>query len=181
VIHPLRGPVLDVGARDFVFSKEMANRDFRVIAMEPDPTVKDPEDKRIEFIRAALSAGPDRNMPFSMDTDPQARHLSESGTVTVDAVNIRSIMRKVGIERFGIVKLDCEGAEYDVLLEWPGPIADQLTVEFHEHVAQRPQELYNAILDHLGVWYRIVQHSKSIRHCISTPNFYDSLFVLRGS
>lgn len=181
VLHPLRGPVLDVGARSFAFSREMANRDFFVVAMEPDPTVEDPKDARIRFLQAALYHGNDGRMRFSMDADPQARHLvDDGGDVTVDTMNITSVMHKTGVERWGIVKLDCEGAEYQILLEWPGHIADQISVEFHDHVEQRPVELYNAILDHLGIWYRIVQHGKSVRHCIATPNYWDSLFVLRG-
>ncbi len=57
-------------------------------------------------------------------------------------------------------------------------MARQISVEFHEHVAPRPQALYDAIFAHLGQWYEVVQHEKSARHCCA-PNYWDTLFVLK--
>jgi len=172
------GYVLDVGCRSFSFSKEMAARFNTVIALDPDPTIEDPKRERILFERVALR---DRGgkAKFEMASDPQARKLSDSGTVEVDCVTIQDVMRLHWVSKFRIVKLDCEGAEMGILENWPGPIADQLTVEFHEHVAPQPSERYEKILAHLGQWYELVQHEKSLRHCIGTPNYWDSLWRLR--
>lgn len=185
VLFPVNGPVLDVGCRSFAFSKEMARRGHTVTALDPDPTVEDPHVASIEFRRWALVGNPALTAPesrrFRMDPDPQARRLSHDGEVEVSAVNLMFLAGYCWVGHWGLVKLDCEGAEYDILLNWPGPIADQITVEFHEHVAPKAPEVYDAIIKHLGQWYDVVQHEKSLRHCLGTPNYWDSLFCLRGA
>lgn len=185
VRFPVVGPVLDVGCRSFGFSKEMARRGHLVTALDPDPTVQDPILPFITFRQWALVGIPALTAPqarrFRMDPDPQARRLSHEGEVEVSAVNLTFLMGCFGVAHWGLVKLDCEGAEYEILLRWPGPIADQITVEFHEHVAPKAPEVYDAILKHLGQWYDVIQHEKSLRHCLGTPNYWDSLFCLRGA
>lgn len=177
---PASGPVLDVGCRSFNFSKELARRGFGVVAMDPDPTILDPRIAWLTFINQALvsrdMAGP---LPFIMDKDPQARRIGITGDTVVRGVDIVSLSRSMGVDHWGIVKLDCEGCEYDILRDWPGPIADQITVEFHEHISLQPESVYADIIAHLGQWYDVAQHEKSLRHCIGTPNYWDSLFLVK--
>lgn len=174
----LTGYVLDVGCRNFTFAKEMANRRHTVIALDPDPTVDDPRRARIVYERVALR---DRmgKAKFEMAQDPQARRLSDKGTVDVDCVTIQDVMKRHWISLFRIVKLDCEGAEMGILESWPGPVSEQITVEFHDHVEPQPQERYDRIFEHLAKWYDCIQNEKSLRHCIGTENRWDSLWVLR--
>ena len=178
VMVPSTGPVLDVGARSFAFSREMARRDHTVVAMEPDPTVSDPKIERVHHLPYALGASIRHDAPFIMDADPQARRIGEGGAVRVDVLDIATVMKRMAIPQWGVVKLDCEGAEYEVLRNWPGPIAEQVTVEFHEHVKPQPQEVYDAIFAHMGQWYDVKQHVKSERHCLP-PNWWDTVWVLR--
>ena len=172
------GYVLDVGARSFSFSKAMANRWHQVIALDPDPTIEDPKHARIKYRREALRDS-DGLALFEMAADPQARRLSSSGSIPVVCKTIEDVMREEWVGHFRIVKLDCEGAEYGILENWPGSIADQVTVEFHEHVAPQSSERYENIISHMSQWYELVQHEKTLRHCIGTPNYWDSLWVLK--
>ena len=67
-------------------------------------------------------------------------------------MSILEIGSKFGASHWDVVKLDCEGAEYDVLLDWPGPIAEQITVEFHEHTGANVKgpDVYREILEQVG-------------------------------
>lgn len=170
-------PVLDVGARRFDFSKEMARRGFKVVAMEPDPEVKDPHIAGVNFQPAALSTANGISY-FKMTDDPQARHLSPAGERLVNTVTIDALMALLSIDKWSVVKLDCEGAEMSILENWPGPIADQLTVEMHEHTMRQPPARYEAMFRHLSQWYDVKRHVLDDRHCAGL-NYWDSLLVLR--
>jgi len=181
--------VLDVGCRHFDFSLAMASRGYKVIAIEADKDVEAVEN--IDFGNYAL-------VPESQNGTLQtlikfgngsANHLlvvggaiPKDGTVDhVEGLSLTEIGRKFGVEHWDVVKLDCEGAEYQVLLEWPGPIAEQIAVEFHEHTGANAhgESIYDAIIKHLSQWYEVVQHEKSVRHCLSIPNYWDSVFALK--
>lgn len=178
------GWVLDAGCRDFAFSRQMAELGCRVIALDADPTVEDPLLGGIRFYNFALDAETGER-EIVMTADPQARHFAGLYTGSpaverrrVQAVTVLQMMRSLGIDCWDVVKLDIEGAEYEILRRWSGPIARQISVEFHEHCAQRPPELYAEIFQHLGSWYDVVQHEKEARHCLP-PNWFDTLLVLR--
>lgn len=181
------GMVLDVGCRDFSFSRRMVARGCRVIAMDADPTVEDPKIEGVQFIRGALSdhVGVDR---FLMHKDPQARRLLRSGEqaqgelVPVRLTTLKVLMSALRANPFvwDVVKLDVEGAEYDILRAWQGPIAKQISVEFHEHVFSRqPDSTYEEIIARLASFgYEVARHERDRRHCCP-ENFWDSLFILR--
>lgn len=185
--------VLDVGARRFSFSKGMVDKGCIVHAMEPDPTVEDSSSFGISLIRKALvsSMAPRKQLYAMWGNGTENRLVTpvmpkpgSAKTVEVECIDIRSLMKELSVTFWSAVKLDCEGAEYDILLEWPGPIAEQITVEFHEHEQANPwkgreEAYYMALLKHLEKWYRVVRHEKDVRHCLSVPNYWDSLFVLK--
>ena len=173
-----QGLVLDVGCRSFTFSKEMARRGMIVRALDPDPTIVDPHLKDVIYHRLALDASC-RKARFVMATDPQARRIAAHGEVEVETVDISTVSDAHHVSCWEVVKLDCEGSEMGILETWPGPIAKQITVEFHEHVAPQPLERYERIISHLDQWYTCVQHEQSKRHCIGTLNWWDSLWVLK--
>ena len=186
------GMVLDVGCRDFSFSRRMAARGCKVVAMDADSTVEDPKIEGVQFLCAALSDKPGRRN-FLMHKDPQARRLLRSGelardaeTVSVNVFTLDEIKWRVpGSDKalsitWDVVKLDVEGAEYSILRAWPGPIARQISVEFHEHCyGKQPDSSYEEIIARLaGFGYEVVQHERDARHCAGM-NYWDSLFVLK--
>ncbi len=183
------GMILDVGCRHFDFSKAMLNRGYDVVAIEADNEVTPMKHERLQFGNYAL-------VPTSRNGQTQtlikfgngtANHLLDvKGSVPknkttnrVVGLSIAGISRLYKVEQWDVIKLDCEGAEYEVLLEWPGPIARQIAVEFHEHTGAnvRGEAVYDNILKHLSRWYKVIQHEKSIRHCLSIPNYWDTLLI----
>jgi FkbM family methyltransferase len=177
------GWVLDAGCRDFTFARGLAERGCRVLAMDADPTVEDPRIEGVRFLHCALAAT-DGVREIVMTADPQARHLDGLYTGSGSAPRRKVVavtphtLTTPSIGEWDAVKLDIEGAEYDILKSWPGPIARQISIEFHEHCAPRPPELYGAIFSHLAQWYDVVQHPFERRHCLP-PNYWDTLLALR--
>lgn len=177
------GLVLDAGCRNFNFARGLVDRGCRVIALDPDPTVTDPGIEGVAFFSLALAHEPGER-ELVITHDPQARYLAPVGATvqeerrTVQATTLLGLMDTLGIARWDAVKLDIEGSEYDILLNWPGPVATQISVEFHEHCAPRPQSVYDAIFAHLGQWYDVVQHAKERQHGCP-ENFWDTLMILR--
>jgi FkbM family methyltransferase len=100
------------------------------------------------FILASLGiAAYDGIAEFHAPADPT--HISHSlldarrsraGTITVEVRRLSTIMRERGLQRLDVLKLDIEGAEYDVLdqlLDEKTPV-DQLLIEFHHQFATIP-------------------------------------------
>jgi len=183
--------VLDVGCRHFDFALEMCNNDYEVCCVEADKNVdQTPFFDRVKFIHAALVPESENLQLKTLYTfgNGTANHLADVRGANpknkqVQKVTGRSLTNLSNIfevEHWSVIKLDCEGSEYCVLLEWPGPISDQITVEFHEHTNANTdgEYVYDNIIKHLSQWYTLIQHEKSTRHCISTPNYWDSLLVL---
>ena len=177
------GYVLDAGARDFIFARGLAERGCRVVAIDADPTVENPRIVGVAFANVALDDAP-RKRTFVMDQDPQARRLDTRGNgplVDVHTVTVEDIMARYEVKHWDVVKLDIEGAEMAVLAAWPGPIATQISVEFHEHCAPKPQSYYDSIFARLeSQGYEIVQHVKEARMCCSA-NWWDTLICLKGA
>ena len=175
------GPVLDAGARGFVFSKWFADRGHHVMAVDPSPDLGESYPPSLTFVRAALVAsGNPSVMSLEISGDPGAWHLSDiigHTSLLVPTVNIDKLRI---MDDWDVIKLDIEGSEYDVLMTWPGPIANQITVEFHEHTARkRGDKAIQDIVDHLSQWYKPVQHEKTQAQCAGW-NYWDSLFVLKS-
>lgn len=177
------GYVLDAGCRNFSFARAMVARGCKVVALDADPTVEDPGIPGVAFFHFAL-ADESGVRALIMDSNPEARRLAPAGahiqapTAEVQTVTLPQIMETLGIHEWDAVKLDIEGAEYGVLQSFPGGIARQISIEFHEHVEPRPQSVYDAIFEHLGKWYEVVQHAKERRYR-THPNFWDTLLSLK--
>lgn len=175
-------PVLDAGARGFRFARWFAARGHRVVAMDPDPSIQDPSISGVEFWSYALVGGPavtDR-VSLAMVEDPEARYIGTGGkTESVQAVSLLGVTYANKIERWDVVKLNIEGSEYEILEEWPGPVARQITVSFHEHTPRgRGREGIEKIVAHLQKWYRVESHKWEARYCAG-ENYWDSRFVLK--
>ncbi len=184
--------ILDVGCRNYGFANQMAIRGCKVIGVEPDTSTKEPTYNNIRLIRTAMvskkNAGIDRNLVKWSTGEGNFLEVPYRGkpkTSTLQKTSCSSIlqiMKQTDISYWDVIKLDCEGAEYEILLDWPGPIAGQITVEFHEFSGanQNGAVTYHEILSHLSEWYDIVQHEWTARYGQKTENYWDSLFVLKG-
>ena len=186
------GHVLDVGCLGFEFSSEMMRRGFRVSAIDPDPSISlTIVDDQIQFGRVALvGLGQGGMQQLARFGNGQGNHLVLPNTqaprdaeiVYTTSMDISELMSAFFVGWWECVKLNCEGAEYDILLSWPGPISKQISVSFHEHTGANPYRptsaYYEKMLAHLGRWYIPVRHEIDERYCAG-PNYWSSVFVLK--
>lgn len=180
------GWCLDAGARDFSFAKACAERGCKVVALDADPTVEDPKISNVMFKNIALAMTPGF-LQFAMTKDPQARHLGSGKhphggedvpEVTVEAMTLQMVMQRAGVKKWDAVKLDIEGEEHSILMNFPGPVSRQISVEFHEHCSPKPGSVYTELMYHLGRFYDLIQHTKENRYGAGM-NWWDSLWILR--
>lgn len=120
----------------------------RIIAADPTPRAVDYVRRNVHaegfsFLEVAVSSH-DGNAPFYLPENPDwvSGSLNKGGSagskfVDVSCLRIGSILRKANISRLDLLKLDIEGAEYDVLEEYisdkKSPRAKQIALEFHHH------------------------------------------------
>ena len=144
---PKAPKILDAGCRGFEFDLELLKLRpaAKIIALDPDPTIDKSPDRRIAFIRAALTEkdvksvcwqGPSGDGAFIIggENDPGFRWPVHDAASVAEVANVtlKQIMDEFKIAHFDLVKLDCEGSEFGLLESWPGPIATQISVEFHD-------------------------------------------------
>lgn len=162
--------VLDVGCRHFDFAAGIRYMNYgaHIVGMEPDREVEPDRLAVDSFYRAAL-VGDDRTSErycsFSTGEGnylcPGAHHEEKAFLYTVPCMRITEIERPHEYKPWDIVKLDCEGSEFEILESWPGPIADQISVEFHDY---KDQVTWNdAYFEKLfaklaGFGYEVLQH-----------------------
>jgi len=169
-----RSVVLDVGCRGFVFSQQLLKYGCRVVGFDLQHMSPPPG---IEFFEYAISnvAGESRYVDTS---DQQAKYLdSLHGEKTVFTKTLNQIYEVFG-EQIDILKLDCEGSEYDIIADdnWQ-PIPRQITIEFHAHChKQKHSLLYQKVFDKLCNDYVPVQHKWTAQHGAGY-NYWDSLFI----
>lgn len=182
------GHTLDAGARGFRFARRMLELGQSVVSMDPDPEVEDPKLTGLLHRRVALVDGryPENFLMLHLLPDREARHLGTGSHryIGVEQIQVRvedigEVMKATEVRYWDCVKLNIEGSEYGVLARWPGPIARQIVVSFHEHTsAAHGDSRIGAIVEHLSQWYVPVQHVKDARYCAGL-NYWDSLFVLK--
>ncbi|MBC8074400.1 MAG: FkbM family methyltransferase [Deltaproteobacteria bacterium] len=94
------------------------------------------------------------------------RSAGASATIEVEVRRLATIMREHGHERLDVLKIDIEGAEYDVLdqlLDERIPI-DQLLIEFHHQFASIPARRTADTLARLhAAGYRVFHVAENLR------------------
>jgi FkbM family methyltransferase len=145
--------VVDVGANVGTFAVFAARRTRgRVVAVEPCP-------RNLAFLRRNLAANGCERVEIVEcalgASDGTARlHLAASGvghqvsaralgavleeSVEVPARTLGSLIEERGLERIDLLKLDCEGAEGEVVGGSPGPVlarVRRIAMEFHDYAS----------------------------------------------
>jgi FkbM family methyltransferase len=90
---------------------------------------------------------------------------AEAGAITVPVKRLTTIMRELGHERVDLLKMDIEGAEYEVVEDVlsGGAAVKQLLVEYHHRFPQVGNERTRASLDLLErAGYRLFCISESL-------------------
>ncbi len=161
--------VLDVGCRGFAFGNEL-RREFQAKVYEVDI---DDLGTQQPYFRCGI-AHVEGFGDITDHAEPEARSLVSGTRFKVHT--LESFSRFVGIDHWDVIKLDCEGSEYDILWNLERPLATQITVEFHQHTeARRSQEFLDTLVQKLQQWYVARKHRRYGR----SLNYWDSLFVLK--
>jgi FkbM family methyltransferase len=154
------GWVLDLGCRDFVFSKKLLSYGMRIIAVDPLRGMKASRyclgNNGFYFLNKACVGvkNLDALMYFEykdgganslynktgVHMEVQGKSVDFIASYPVDLITIREIMDLFNVVQFDVIKMDIEGAEYDILLNFPTRCTKQLTVEFHDWLGLNPEE-----------------------------------------
>lgn len=187
---PEASVVLDVGCRGWDFTNEVLSvrPGAWVIGFDPDTKLwpQNPP-QGCEFINFALVGEANQLVSrYASYSTGEGNFLTDldayydAKMVMVSCTNISTFMKGRQLMYFDVVKLDCEGSEFGILENWPGPIATQISVEFHDSgytPGYGPDYDYGPMFERLkGFGYKIVQHELS-KQGDGTGHF-DSLLVL---
>jgi FkbM family methyltransferase len=89
---------------------------------------------------------------------------SGDGSIAVECVTLADVFERQQIERCHFLKLDCEGSEYEILLQAPAAVlarVERVALEYHDHVTpHRHGELVQCLRD-AGFQVQVVTHKRS--------------------
>jgi len=194
-ISNIKYPILDIGAHIGVFSiyASVINPKCQIFALEPEPAnfellkdnLKLNHTENVKVIRAALVSGDElnTNLYLSKNTHnhstvslrggpdpsyPLGTSYAISSSITVPAINLERLIKEQKIKQIGLLKMDIEGAEFDIISNIKYPIFNHiqnLVVEYHESNNHKRPELETLIRS----------HGFSVEHF---PNKFDKRFGL---
>ena len=157
------GWALDLGCNDFIMSRHLLDIGLRVIGIDPIRNATVPQDltnnaKYIYLQMACVGRKIANTQTYyeylgwganSIYNKPEMLHNSANGghaknpfkeSYEVALVTINELMTIYGIDQFEFIKIDCEGAEYEILENLPKKCAKQISVEFHDFLRLTPIE-----------------------------------------
>jgi FkbM family methyltransferase len=157
--------VVDIGANIGLFSIRVAPLARRVIAVEPLPdhfkllqaNLSDPRFRHVTTVPHALS-GTKGPLELWVSSNPGGHSILRdvakgANSVRVEATTLRDLFADHSIDRCDLLKLDCEGAEYESLAAAPEdlwPRIDRIHLEFHQGPAGWTGERLAAMLRERG-------------------------------
>ena len=171
-ILPPQANILDIGCRGFLFAKAMRELGHHVTCVDCDRLVG----HDLDYIECAIT-GKNGSVEIVKSIDPQATKTKPG--IGVHAYTLRTFSEKFLGSRWSLIKMDVEGAEYDIIMGLDYVPATQLSIEFHLHTGAytifHMNEMENKLAD-LG--YRQAKHEYTEQHGAGL-NYWDSLFILK--
>ncbi len=152
--------VVDIGANIGIFSLYARQRwqDARVVAFEPAPenfallqeNVRSCSGRAIEIRRAAITEGKGTTSFYLKREAGWHSIFSEpdSQKITVETLGLAELMQEHALDTIDFLKLDCEGAEYSILVGNEQLLRDKirwLAIEYHEVGGHRVQEIQDTL------------------------------------
>ena len=173
--------VIDIGANIGAFSIYAAKRmpKGHVIAFEPaadnyELLVRNASLNRLSNltpVRAAVAGRSGvvtlyRGEASGLHSTTEGHSADCSETEEVDAVSLEDIFQRYKIAECKVVKLNCEGAEYEVLYSTPDFVLtniERIVMEYHakENKWQKANELVNFLRKHK---YEVVEYTDYVDH-----------------
>ncbi|PYI93051.1 MAG: hypothetical protein DME97_07015 [Verrucomicrobia bacterium] len=136
--------VIDAGAHHGEFSAEIIRRfGCKCHLIEANPILSDELSiPGASSITSAALSGEDGRAALHLADNLESSNLPSTGmesekgkTVEVDTISLGTLMDRLGLERVDLLKLDIEGAEFEVIAKTSSDVwrrISQLTVEFHD-------------------------------------------------
>ena len=164
---PKRAFILDLGCRGFEFTDYFQKYGHIVYSIDIDIL------ERKDYYQFAIS---DKmgNCGIQRNSDPQATKM-KLGT-GIEMHTIKSFSELVEVTEWDLIKMDIEGAEYDVLKNAQHPLAKQVSLEFHAHCGEQTKEQLDNLLFELSDYYTIYNKVWEKRHGCS-ESYWDILLV----
>jgi len=128
----------------------------RVIVFEPSPrnwtllqknVMQNSYETRIEMVNKAVTAGQDVMLDVDVADRGQAMVSAYSSSTglerkVISGISLASIVQDYGLDVIDLLKIDCEGGEYDILLTTSSDVlrrARNIVFEFHEIEGFKPK------------------------------------------
>lgn len=95
----------------------------------------------------------DTGEPLQISSHNLNTSVEENQGLSVDAVSLENVLSKMSITRLDLLKMDCEGAEYEILLNTPHEIlrmVERIIMEYHDLDAQRAHPVLVDFLEQQG-------------------------------
>ena len=146
---PLNADIVDVGANigSFTFFAAARFPGSRILSFEPDPTNFRQLERnaslnpgRAQVMRMAVAGVSGEAMLSGGNAESYTTHASivsknpTAASAPVVAISLADLFTNYGVERCGLLKLDCEGAEFPILYaapDWALKRVEQMVMELH--------------------------------------------------
>ena len=158
--------IIDIGAHFgyfSIFASMNSDPEATIIAVEPAQhnfdilrrNIRDSQVENVYPIRSAI-AGPgqagEADLYLSRSENASLFREGEGPVETekVRTITLDTLLHEQDIEEVDFLKMDCEGAEYSILLEAGAPILDRIhTISLEFHDLKRPEFTGLALAQHL--------------------------------
>ena len=146
---PLGATVIDVGANIGMFALHpgVASRAERVLCYEPFPESyallqRNIEANRCHSVHAQSMgiAGSCGTRRLYVNAFYGRNHLfgaEGQSSLPIECITLADLFEREQVERCGFLKMDCEGAEFEILLTTPAAVLariDRIALEYHDHL-----------------------------------------------
>lgn len=200
------GWALDLGCNDFLIVRHLLSLGLKVIGIDPIRNIGVPKDlaENPNFIylqKACVGIKQTNTKTYyeynawganSIYNTPEMLHRPENKghannplktSYEVELTTIGELMEVYDIKQFELIKIDTEGAEYEILENLPKKCAKQLSVEFHDFLDLTPikdVELYHKqLLEKLDDYFLSYEQLEPLKGSTTQFQRDDTLYVLK--
>jgi len=155
--------IIDIGAHIGTFAVVMGKRypNATIYAFEPfienfKLLTKNIQDSKITNVRAQMKAiaGKRGEVNLNISSSNTGAHsiiFQQDGLTSVEAIPLSDVFATYNISTCDFLKVDCEGAEYDILLSTPGDVLNKIqtiVMEYHNSDKHNQSEIVTYLKGH---------------------------------